>query len=357
MSEQEPHSVRRPRTDDRLMRDVLFGISGYPAVLVAHELKLYPLLAERPRTLPEVCDALSIRPRPAEALVAVNAALGLLEESGGRYSLSPTAEDYLLESGPTYFGGYFDMMIRNYSMYSFESLKAAVLADAPQAYGGEEVFTSHQEQDDRVRTYTHAMHGTSMAAALAWPEHIDLSGHRRMLDIAGGSGAHAIGAAQRWTNLEVVVFDLAPVCSVAQEFIAQYGLQRGVRTEAGNMWEDAFPAADLHFYSQVFHDWPPERCRFLTRKSFESLEPGGRLIVHEMLYNDHKTGPFATAAMSINMLLWYAAGRQYSGQELSAIFEEAGFTNIAVMPTFGYYSIIVGRKPGRAGSGRGSTST
>ena len=48
------------------MRDVLFGISGYPAVLVAHDLKLYPLLAERPRTLPEVCDALNIAPRAAE---------------------------------------------------------------------------------------------------------------------------------------------------------------------------------------------------------------------------------------------------------------------------------------------------
>ena len=34
MSQQEPHSFRRPRADDRLMRDVVFGISGYPAVLV-----------------------------------------------------------------------------------------------------------------------------------------------------------------------------------------------------------------------------------------------------------------------------------------------------------------------------------
>ena len=345
MTQREPSTVRRPRTDDRLMRDVVFGISGYPAVLVAHELKLYPLLAERPRTLPEVCDALNITPRPAEALLSVSAALGLLEESGGRYSLTATAEDYLLESSPTYFGGYFDMMIRNYSMYSFESLKAAVLTDSPQVYGGEEVFASHQERVDRVRTYTRAMHGTSMAAALAWPEHVDLSGHRRMLDIGGGSGAHAIGAAQRWTTLEIVVFDLAPVCSVAEEFITQHGLQGRVRTEVGNMWEDAFPPADLHLYSQVYHDWPPDRCQLLLRKSFNSLEPGGRLIIHEMLYDDRKTGPFATAAMNINMLLWYEAGRQYSGQELSTMLTETGFTDTEVTPTFGYYSIVIGRKP------------
>src|SRR5215467_4370435 len=40
MRQPERGRVRRPRADDRLMRDVLFGISGYAAVLVAHDLKL-----------------------------------------------------------------------------------------------------------------------------------------------------------------------------------------------------------------------------------------------------------------------------------------------------------------------------
>ena len=336
---------RQARADDRLMRDVLFGIAGNLAVLVAHDLKLYPLLAERPRTLPEVCDALNIAPRPAEALVSVSTALGLLEERAGRYSLTPVAEDYLLEGSATYFGGYFDMIIQNYAMYSFENLRRAVLTDTPQLYGGEDVFTSHQARADRMRTYTRAMHGTSMAAALAWPQRVDLSGHRRMLDIGGGSGAHAIGAAQQWANLQVVVFDLAPVCVVAEEFIARHGLQDRVTTQVGDMWADTFPPADLHLFSQIYHDWPPERCRLLARKSFEALAPGGRVILHEMLYDDRKTGPFATAAMNINMLLWYEAGRQYSGQELSVMLKEAGFSDIEVTATFGYYSVVIGRKP------------
>jgi hypothetical protein len=31
---------------------------------------------------------------------------------------------------------------------------------------------------------------------------------------------------------------------------------------------------------------------------------------------------------------------------LSAMLDEAGFSDIEVMPTFGYYSIVTGRKPG-----------
>jgi hypothetical protein len=134
------------------------------------------------------------------------------------------------------------------------------------------------------------------------------------------------------------------VCEVAQEFIAGLGLGGRIRTQAGDMWQAPLPAADLHFYSEIYHNWLPERCRFLTRKSFESLPPGGRIVIHEMLYNDEKTGPFPLAAFSIAMLLW-TQGQQHSGPELVAMLEEAGFTEVRVQPTFGYWSITTGRKP------------
>jgi len=102
--------------------------------------------------------------------------------------------------------------------------------------------------------------------------------------------------------------------------------------------------ADLHFYGQIYHDWPPEKCQWLTQKSFASLEAGGRIIIHEKLLNDDKTGPFAIAAFSISMLLW-TEGQQYSGGELSAMLTAAGFTDIEVKPTSGYWSIVTGYKP------------
>ena len=53
----------------------------------------------------------------------------------------------------------------------------------------------------------------------------------------------------------------------------------------------------------------------------------------------------ATAAMNLNMLLQYEAARQYSGRELADMLGDAGFVDISVTPTFGYYSIVAGRKP------------
>jgi len=122
MERHTSETIRKPRTDDRPLWDVVLGVYGYPAVLLAHRLKLFPLLAENPRTLQEVCDAVHIAQRPAVALLSVCASLGLAQIQDGRYSLTPVSEDYLLESSPTYFGAILDFIISNYSAWSFESV-------------------------------------------------------------------------------------------------------------------------------------------------------------------------------------------------------------------------------------------
>ena len=61
-------------------------------------------------------------------------------------------------------------------------------------------------------------------------------------------------------------------------------------------------------------------------------------------FNDDRTGPFAVAGLNVAMLI-EMQGQQYSGKEIAAMLAEAGFTDIEVKPTFGYWSIVTGRKP------------
>jgi len=340
-----PQKVQKPSADDRQIWDILFPIFGYPAVLVAHELKLFSLLAGKSRTLAEVCEKLKIAPRPAEAMLMINTCLGLLQITDGRYQLVTWAEDYLVESSPTSLCGYLDFVAANHSTWSVENVKKAVLTNSSPVHGGQDLFKSFEEQPALVRAFTRAMHAHSIASALSWPETLDLEKHRVMLDVGGGSGAHAIGACLKWPHLQAIVFDLAPVCNVAEEYIARYGLKTRVRTQPGDMWSDPFPSADLHFYGDIFHDWPPEKSRFLARKSFESLEPGGRIILREVLQNEERSGPLPAAAYNISMLL-LTQGQQFSGSELSSMLKVAGFVDIEIKSTnFGYRSLAIGRKP------------
>jgi hypothetical protein len=340
----ESNTPSMPRTEDKALWNIISGIRGYPALIIAHELKLFPLLHKAPHTLPEIAKALNIAERPAEAIVFTNVALGMLERVGQHYALSMLAEDYLLEESPTYFGGVLDLIAKHGFTSSIQSLKQAVLTNAAQTYGGTEVFKSHEQRTEDAKTFTRAMHGISVAPALTWPLHIDLSQHHCMLDIGGGSGAHSIGALRHWPQLNAIVFDITPVCEVTKDFIKKHQLETRMHTCVGDIWESAYPPADVHFYSQIYHDWPPSKCQFLTNKSFNSLPSGGKIVIHEILYNDDKTGPFRAAAASISMLLW-TEGQQFSGQELTAMLAESGFINITVETMPNDWSIVIGQKP------------
>jgi len=337
--------VEVPKTSDKLLWDMIFGMYSYPVLLLGHKLKLFAMLAHKPRTASEVATALKIQQRPADAILAVCTSVGLLELRDDRYSLSPVAQDFLVEGKPAYFGPYLDLTIANSSVYSLESLEKALFTDAQQVYGGgREMFTVHDEQAELARVFTRSMHASSMGPGLSWPGLLDLSKTRQMLDVGGGSGAHSIGACLRWPNLRATILDTQPVTEVAKQYIASFQVSDRINTLVADMWNDPFPPADLHFYGMIHHDWPPQKSYALTEKSFKSLDSGGRIVIHDMLYRDDKTGPFAAAAFSLVMVLW-TEGQQYSSKEYSAMLREAGFVDIETKQAFGHWSIVTGRKP------------
>ncbi|MBL8496414.1 methyltransferase [Nitrosomonas sp. JL21] len=345
MAQDKFSDIQIPQVDDRPVWDVIFAIYGYPALLLAHRLKIFSALAQKSCTLLEICEALNLKPRPVEAILTTATSLGFLSLHEEHYSLTPVTEAYLLESSPNYFGFFWDMMMDNYQVSSIASLEQAIVTDKPQVYGGNNLFKTHEEQIVLLQRFTAGMHSISITSALVWPTIMDFSRHRIMLDIGGGSGAHSIGAAIKLPNLKLALtMDFPQVCEVAETYIAQYKMQDRVKTHAANIWQDHWPAADLHFFSNMYHDWMPDRCHFLTAKSFNSLEPGGRIVVHEMLYNDDKTGPFAMAGFSMVMMGW-TEGKMYSGRELTRMLDEVGFEDIQIHKAFGYHSIVTGIKP------------
>jgi hypothetical protein len=345
MTDEISTAAQQPQApDDRKLWDVVLGIYGYPALLLAHKLGVFPLLEQGELSLPAICDRLNIKARPAEAILTTATALGFLSVKEGHYSLTAVAEQYLLKKNQSYFGYMWDLMIENDQVHSFKSLERAIRTDEPQVYGGTGVYRPEEVQTELVRRFTRSMHSMSITSAFHWPKVLDLSAHHVMLDIGGSSGAHSIGAVSKWSDLQAIVFDFPKVCELANEFIAQHGMQDRIRTCAGDMWRDELPAADLHFYSTVYNDWPSEKCSFLTAKSFNSLPGGGRIIIHGMLYNEDKSGPFAAAAFSMLMMGW-TEGKSYSSGELSAMLVDAGFREVEVQPAFGYYSIVTGLKP------------
>jgi acetylserotonin N-methyltransferase len=333
---------RLPRHDDTPAYDVTFGLFVYPAMLVAHRLGLFRRLGEGPCTLAELGAALGLDRRPVEALANAAVALGFAQRDGARYRLTTLGEDLLLEHSPTYFGAFWDLMYDNAETYSVQGIEEALRRNAPKAYGERDIFRTHEQEQELGMRFTRAMQSVSVTHAPVWPTRLDLGPYKTMLDIGGGSGVHLKGALAAWPQLHGVLFDLAAVCELARSFLGDAPPGR-LELHAGDMWKDPFPAADLHFYSNIFHDWTPQKAAFLARKSFEALPPGGRIVLHEVLYHDDKSGPLAAAAFSLMMMGW-TEGEQYAPGELTRALGEAGFSSIEVVPSFGHYSLVTGVK-------------
>jgi hypothetical protein len=129
------------------------------------------------------------------------------------------------------------------------------------------------------------------------------------------------------------------------QYAAQAGLSQRIATWPANMFNDPWPdQCDAILFSDIFHDWDRASCLHLARRSFESLPAGGRLWLHEMLLDEQRDGPLVVLAFSMNMLS-FLGSKQYTAQELGEVLQEAGFTQIQVQPTYGYYSLVSAYKP------------
>ena len=197
-----------------------------------------------------------------------------------------------------------------------------------------------------ARMITAFMNAHSQAAARAVAVQPLLGAAKSVLDVGGGSAVFSIEMVKARPQLAATVLEIDTICAEADRYIAAAGVGGRVKTLALNMFTQPWPTGhDVHFLSNIFHDWSEDTCRMLARKSFESLPSGGTIALHEILMDDDGSGHAHAAAFSLLMLIG-TKGRQYSLPELRDFLEGAGFVDVQAMSTGGgYYSLVTGRKP------------
>ena len=333
--------ARFPR-DDRRVYDYYIASRQSAAIAVGVRLGLFDLLEDGARSASEIRTDLELQDRPLRSLLAALFAMGLLERDGDRYGLAGDASDYLVRGKPGWLGGLIDLEVDHF--LSPEKLLEALRSAAPNVYGEEDPWEAHEQDPERARAFTAAMHSVSERPAAGLAEVVDFSDIRRMLDVGGGSGALSLAAATAWEHLECVIWDLEVVCPIAREYAAAAGLSDRVTAEPGDMFAEPFPAGfDAVLLSQILHDWPPEKGRALIEKGWTALPAGGTLLIHEKLVDDDGKGPLANALVNLDMLVW-TEGQQFSEAELRRMLESAGFADVERRPTAGYWSVVSARK-------------
>ncbi|HLK56668.1 MAG TPA: methyltransferase [Chthonomonadaceae bacterium] len=335
--------LQPPTCDDRSMYDLWESVYYFPAVTVADELGVFSLLEQEPRPAKAVAEALSLHLHPTIALLGLLTSLGFLVPYERQFHLTEPARNFLLPNSPYYWDGVLHPS-RTDKLHQFirKALVRDAAAESKRMTGD---WAAGQLGPELAERITRLMHSHSFVSAMYLAQRGSFEGVRRMLDVGGGSGCYCIALAQRYPEMECTVLELPVICTLTDQYVARYGLQQRIHTHAADMFNaDWPPGHDAIFFSEVFHDWNEARCHQLARHSFERLPAGGRIYVHEILLSDTKDGPLTPMAYFLG-LTTLTEGRQFTAEELRQLLEAAGFINIAITPSSGYYSLVSAEKP------------
>jgi hypothetical protein len=327
-----------PPVDDRAIWDLWLSQYQLPVVLAADELGVFESLRDEPATLDQLCQRVGLLRRSALALTAALASTGYLIQHGGTFELTRTARIYLLRDSEFYWVP----MLRaaGFGQTTTEMLMHTLQTEN---LGENDRVTRRWERGEMSAQDAHAanqrFHSHSFPSALGLARSHNFDGVHRLLDVAGGSGCYSIAIASRHPHLRCTVADLPPVAEDTRSYIQRFGCQTRVDTLGINMFTDAWPHGyDAVLLTNVLHDWDPPRRAHLAEAAFNVLPPGGQLLIHEILLNDAQDGPLAASMFSVMML--GTRGKQLSFAELDELARQAGFVDVSVEHTYGYYSLV-----------------
>jgi predicted O-methyltransferase YrrM len=340
-------ALRQPAAGDPTSlyryRDGLYAADLMTAAIV--HLDFFTWLAEHPSDIDAICSGLDLAPRPADVLLTLCAANGLVASTNGVYAVTPLAREHLVAGSPFYLAPYYASLKDRPVVTDF----LRVLRSGKPAHWGAvadgQDWHAAMEDDTFARSFTAAMDCRGLFLAQALSSQLDLSGRRKLLDIGGGSGIYACVLAAHHPGLQAVVFDQAPVDRIAARLIAERECEKQVHVLAGSFFNDPWPDdCDVHLFSNVLHDWGFAEVRQLLAASYAALPAGGLVVIHESFINADKTGPLPVAEYS-TILMHSTRGKCYATSEYEPILLEAGFADVAYADTVADRGFMTARKP------------
>jgi hypothetical protein len=325
------------RRDGIFSSDLLITAIGY--------LDFFNWLNEHPSHFKGICESLELAERPVDVMLTFFCSLGFIDNVKDIYRVSNHGRTFLVKDSRYDLRGYFNSLRERPICHEILSvLKTNRPLNWANAPGGNE-WAKAMSQEDFAESFTSAMdcRGTYLAPILA--KRLRCEKYSRILDIAGASGVYSSALVKLYPHLHAAIIEKPPVHTLAEYAMKKQGLSKNISVIPMDMFADGWPGGyDIHLFSHVLHDWDFQDVQYLLEKSFNALEPGGMLVIHDAHINRKKTGPVEVAEYSI-LLMLSTRGKCYSFQEMEQVLTSVGFKDIHTFSTAGFRSLITARKP------------
>jgi hypothetical protein len=328
------------------------GVLGIPLVQYLQwadtaGLFAYMAVQTAPVTIDDIADNTLLNARGAEAFVGVLRALGLVTACGDRkFVLGNRAREYLNPRG-TFYAGW-----SLYGMLTAPIPRRMMKKGAPRRFSRvngtlwdrlQYMLNPYQwGRPERLRIQHSRNFGPAVIAARCGA----FTGVSHLVDMGGGTGVFAIPLVLDHPHMRVTLVDLPRSLPHIRTVLDSYGVAGRIELLGVDIHKDTWPLpeCDGMLFANFMHSNDDEECGQLMRRACERLARGGRLFLHEILWNDDKNGPLVAALWNFWMIS-VSAGRQRTAGELSHLLHTAGFRQIEFVPTAGGFSLVIGTKP------------
>lgn len=316
----------------RVLFDLVAGFTYSQTLAACIALGLLDHLAVRPWGLDELATELDLPPVAINRLLRAARAIGLVEPlDGQRWTLASDGAALIGNRGIA------EMVAHHHLLYADLADPVAMLRRG--AGGGQlSDYWRYAERTgegsaEEVSPYSRLMAASQPLIAAHVIGSYPFRKHRRMLDIGGGEGAFITAVAAAAPDLALALFDLPAVGARARAALEVAGIGDRVQIHSGNFIADPLPTGhDLATLIRVLHDHDDTPALKLLRSIFESLAPGGKLLIAEPMAETPGAEPAGDAYFGL--YLWaMGSGRPRSPREIISMLQQAGFRHSRLIGT------------------------
>ncbi len=267
--------------------DMVFkSIVDFSCLKAAAELDLFNVLAQGPSELASLAKATKAVPARLEKFLITLQQVGLVQIQAGQWSLTPCASQFFAH--PEQHSNLTLVPHIDYLAKLAESFYLR-LADVVR---GEVDFTSFVPHPPKTREdsiFYETLHRSNIYFPLKLlQESAKLEGVKHLLDVGGGIGDIASGLCEQHADLKVTLINLPSAIDLVRENATAKGFGERITPVAIDMYREPYPNADALLFSRILYPMNAQFCTMLCQKAFDALEPGGRILILDLIISDPK---------------------------------------------------------------------
>ncbi|WP_089292128.1 methyltransferase [Actinoplanes regularis] len=307
------------------------------AVRAAVDLSLAEHLADGPRTAAEIAEAEGADPGATARFLRACASMGLVTYAEGGFAGTELLT-VLHRDAP--------MSLRDLAASQSSACMWQTWARIPEAIRSGEAQTTQAlgmsffdylaAHPDEGALFGAAMASMSAPVIREAVEVIDTAGATTVVDVGGAHGSFALAMLAKHPGLEAIVLDLPHSVPGAQAAAAESGLADRFTAVAGDFFKEV-PPGDILLLKFILHDWSDDDCVLLLSNCRDALRPGGRIVITEIVIDDHSPG--IAPLMDIAMLA-SAGSRERTLAEFDDLLSRAGLRRSTATPVEPPYVVI-----------------